>query len=79
MQAGSFCTRQGDLGRAAEIRFGRLPELEKKLPGQERSTGGAQKNGSFLREEVTRTTSPPWCPSGPAFPWKGCWRASRPS
>jgi ATP-dependent Clp protease ATP-binding subunit ClpB len=45
--------RQGDLGRAAEIRFGRLPELEKKLQAKNEALAEAQKNGSFLREEVT--------------------------
>jgi ATP-dependent Clp protease ATP-binding subunit ClpB len=45
--------RQGDLGRAAEIRFGRLPELEKKLLAKNEELAVAQKDGSFLREEVT--------------------------
>jgi ATP-dependent Clp protease ATP-binding subunit ClpB len=45
--------RQGDLGKAAEIRFGRLPELEKKLQARNQELAGAQKDGSFLREEVT--------------------------
>jgi ATP-dependent Clp protease ATP-binding subunit ClpB len=45
--------RQGDLGRAAEIRFGRLPELEKKLQAKNEELTETQKNGSFLREEVT--------------------------
>jgi len=45
--------RQGDLGRAAEIRFGRLPELEKKLQAKNEELAVAQKSGSFLREEVT--------------------------
>jgi ATP-dependent Clp protease ATP-binding subunit ClpB len=45
--------RQGDLGRAAEIRFGRLPELEKKLQAKNDELTKAQKDGSFLRQEVT--------------------------
>jgi ATP-dependent Clp protease ATP-binding subunit ClpB len=45
--------RQGDLGHAAEIRFGRLPELEKQLQAKNQALANAQKNGSFLREEVT--------------------------
>jgi len=52
MQA-QLLQRQGDLGRAAEIRFGRLPELEKKLQAKNEALAEAQKNGSFLREEVT--------------------------
>jgi len=45
--------RQGDLGRAAEIRFGRLPELEKRIQAKNQELAAAQKDGSFLREEVT--------------------------
>jgi ATP-dependent Clp protease ATP-binding subunit ClpB len=45
--------RKGDLNRAAELRFGRLPELEKRLAAKNEELKAAQKSGSFLREEVT--------------------------
>jgi ATP-dependent Clp protease ATP-binding subunit ClpB len=45
--------RKGDLNRAAELRFGRLPELEKHLAARNDDLKAAQKPGSFLREEVT--------------------------
>ncbi len=45
--------RKGDLNRAAELRFGRIPELEKRLAAKNEELMAAQKNGSFLREEVT--------------------------
>jgi ATP-dependent Clp protease ATP-binding subunit ClpB len=45
--------RRGDLNRAAELRFGRLPELEKSLAAKNTELQSAQKAGSFLREEVT--------------------------
>jgi ATP-dependent Clp protease ATP-binding subunit ClpB len=45
--------RKGDLNRAAELRFGRLPELEKKLGERSTELVSVQKGGSFLREEVT--------------------------
>jgi ATP-dependent Clp protease ATP-binding subunit ClpB len=45
--------RRGDLNRAAELRFGRLPELEKMLAARNGELEAAQKDGSFLREEVT--------------------------
>jgi ATP-dependent Clp protease ATP-binding subunit ClpB len=45
--------RKGDFNRAAELRFGRLPELEKQLQAHNEELKTAQKNGSFLREEVT--------------------------
>jgi ATP-dependent Clp protease ATP-binding subunit ClpB len=45
--------RKGDLNRAAELRFGRLPELEKQMLAKGEELKEAQKHGSFLREEVT--------------------------
>jgi ATP-dependent Clp protease ATP-binding subunit ClpB len=45
--------RKGDLNRAAELRFGRLPELEKQLAAKNQELKTAQSSGSFLREEVT--------------------------
>jgi ATP-dependent Clp protease ATP-binding subunit ClpB len=45
--------RKGDLNRAAELRFGRLPELEKQLVTKNQELKTAQSSGSFLREEVT--------------------------
>ncbi|HJZ88008.1 MAG TPA: ATP-dependent chaperone ClpB [Polyangia bacterium] len=48
-----LATRRGDLNRAAELRYGRLPELEKQLAARNAALLEAQKGGSFLREEVT--------------------------
>jgi len=45
--------RRGDLNRAAELRYGKLPDLEKKLAEQNKKFAELQKEGSFLREEVT--------------------------
>jgi len=45
--------RKGDLNRAAELRFGRVPELEKQAVQKGADLKAAQKQGSFLREEVT--------------------------
>jgi ATP-dependent Clp protease ATP-binding subunit ClpB len=45
--------RKGDLNRAAELRFGRIPELEKQAVTKDADLKAAQKGGSFLREEVT--------------------------
>jgi ATP-dependent Clp protease ATP-binding subunit ClpB len=45
--------RRGELNRAAELRFGRIPELEKGLAARNAELRSAQKEGSFLREEVT--------------------------
>jgi ATP-dependent Clp protease ATP-binding subunit ClpB len=45
--------RKGDLNRAAELRFGRIPELEKQVAAKGADLKAGQKQGSFLREEVT--------------------------
>jgi ATP-dependent Clp protease ATP-binding subunit ClpB len=45
--------RRGDLNRAAELRFGRTPDLEKQLVARNAELQSAQKDGAFLREEVT--------------------------
>jgi ATP-dependent Clp protease ATP-binding subunit ClpB len=45
--------RKGDLNRAAELRFGRIPELDKQALAKGAELKEAQKHGSFLREEVT--------------------------
>ena len=47
-------TRSGDLGRAAEIQYGKVPELERQLKDRESKLASQQAGGSrFLKEEVT--------------------------
>src|SRR5215470_2260531 len=43
--------RRGDLNRAAELRFGRIPEFEKATVAKAAELKELQKRGSFLREE----------------------------
>ncbi|HEY5893697.1 MAG TPA: ATP-dependent chaperone ClpB [Chthoniobacterales bacterium] len=43
--------RRGDLAKASEIQYGRIPELEKKLEGVDSKADGEQSR--LLREEVT--------------------------
>jgi ATP-dependent Clp protease ATP-binding subunit ClpB len=45
--------RNYDLNRAAELRHGRLPELERSLKAEEESLVGEQEEAKLLREEVT--------------------------
>ena len=45
--------RQGNLARAAEIRFGEIPELERQLASIQETLQRRQAAGAFLREEVT--------------------------
>jgi len=45
--------RKGDLGKVAEIRYGKLPELDKKMEQLRGQLAKVQEKASFLREEVT--------------------------
>ncbi len=45
--------RQGNLGRAAEIHYGKLPELDKRIEAERAELTKVQEHGSYLREEVT--------------------------
>jgi ATP-dependent Clp protease ATP-binding subunit ClpB len=42
----------GDLNRAAELQYGRIPELEKLLAEEQQRLADLQKEGVFLKEEV---------------------------
>lgn len=48
-----IATRKGDLQQAAEIRYGRLPELSRRLDEAEARHEEVTREGSFLRQEVT--------------------------
>jgi ATP-dependent Clp protease ATP-binding subunit ClpB len=45
--------RQGDLGKAAEIHYGKIPELQKKLEAVRHTLSQVQAKQSYLKEEVT--------------------------
>src|SRR5205823_12183263 len=45
--------RSGDLQRAAELRYGRLPQLEKELAAENARLAELQKGQPMLREEAT--------------------------
>jgi ATP-dependent Clp protease ATP-binding subunit ClpB len=45
--------RSGDLGKVAELRYGRIPELEKKIDDARKQLAKVQEKQSYLREEVT--------------------------
>jgi len=44
--------RDGDLNGAAALRYGTIPELEKRIEEATRELGELQANGAFLKEEV---------------------------
>ncbi|OGI21015.1 MAG: ATP-dependent chaperone ClpB [Candidatus Moranbacteria bacterium RIFCSPLOWO2_02_FULL_48_19] len=45
--------REGGLDRVAEIRYGRIPALEKKIKSEEKKLEALQKTGFILKEEIT--------------------------
>jgi len=45
--------RNGELDRVAEIRYGKIPLLEKKIVDEEKKLNKIQKENSILKEEVT--------------------------
>src|SRR5213595_3958671 len=45
-------TRRGDLQKAAEISYGRIPTLEKEITALEKRLAEIQKKGKYLKEEV---------------------------
>ncbi|HMA36603.1 MAG TPA: ATP-dependent chaperone ClpB [Chloroflexia bacterium] len=45
--------RNYDLNKAAELQYGRLPELQRKLDAAQTGTGDGRPRGTLLREEVT--------------------------
>jgi len=45
-------TRKGDLARAAELTYGRAPQLEHELKDAEARLAAIQKDGKYLKEEV---------------------------
>jgi ATP-dependent Clp protease ATP-binding subunit ClpB len=42
----------GDLNRAAELQYGRIPELEKQIAAEQQRLAELQKDGVYLKEEV---------------------------
>ena len=46
-------TREGDLARASELRFARIPELRKQLEQAEAELNSKQESGAILKEEVS--------------------------
>jgi ATP-dependent Clp protease ATP-binding subunit ClpB len=45
--------REGNFARAGELQYSRIPELEQKLPKDEKVTASASRSGSLLHDSVT--------------------------
>ena len=67
--------RAGDLGRMAELQYGRIPELEKRLAAAHGGRGQGARRWCATRSP--RRRSPKWSPSGPASRSRRCSRARR--
>jgi ATP-dependent Clp protease ATP-binding subunit ClpB len=52
-EAANRAEREGDLNKAAELRDGSLPQLQRDLDAVSKKLADMQKNGALLREEVT--------------------------
>ena len=74
--------RANDLSRAAELRYGVLPQKEKALKDAEEKIAKSAKEGkgcASCRRKSPPTKSPRSSRAGPACPSRGCSRASRKS
>jgi ATP-dependent Clp protease ATP-binding subunit ClpB len=52
-EAANAAERQGDLNKAAELRYGTLPQINQQLEALSARLAEMQKHGALLREEVT--------------------------
>src|SRR6478735_3633589 len=52
-QQAETARRSGDLGKAAEIQYGRIPNLDKESEKDRAELSRVQANGSYLKEEVS--------------------------
>ncbi|HEX9501828.1 MAG TPA: AAA family ATPase, partial [Thermoanaerobaculia bacterium] len=52
-EAANRAEREGDLNKAAELRYGTLPQLQREIDAASAKLAEMQKNGALLREEVT--------------------------
>jgi ATP-dependent Clp protease ATP-binding subunit ClpB len=52
-EAAARAEREGDLNRAAELRYGALPQLQREIDAFSAQLAEMQKNGAMLKEEVT--------------------------
>ncbi len=64
-------TRSGDLQKAAELRYGKIPELERAIAADEAKLADVQKTSKVrqrrLRKSARKTLRASW-PSGPGIP-----------
>ena len=78
-EAAERAQRDGDLERAAQLRYGELPELEQQLDEatETPSSGTRRSTAPSCPRRSARRTSPARCPAGPASRSAASWRARR--
>ena len=67
--------RDGDLAGATAIRYGELPDLERRIAEANEDLAKLQAGTRFLKEEVDPRTSPRWSAAGRASRCRASWRA----
>ncbi len=83
-EAANRAEREGDLNKAAELRYGTLPQLQRDVDAASQKLVEMQKHGALLREEVSRRCSRVRCTSSSGWrttsssEWSGRRRPSRP-
>ncbi len=68
--------READLEKAAEIRYGQIPELERRSTRPPSASPSCRAPSRCSRKRSTRRTWPRSSRSGPVFPSPASWRAS---
>jgi ATPases with chaperone activity, ATP-binding subunit len=66
--------RQGDLGKVAEIRYGKIPEDNKAIEALKQKLADIQKDPRWSTRKSTRKKSPQSSRTGPASQLTACWR-----
>ncbi len=67
--------REYDLNKAAELKYGKLPQLQKQLEEEEK-IAAAKKEDSLLRDRVTDEEIARIVARWTGIPWKSWWKAS---
>ena len=68
--------RKGDLTKSAEIQYGKIPDLEKKLTKREKQSTLNSQRSTLLRQEVTDEDIARVVASWSTFRFRGCSKAS---
>ena len=68
--------RAGDFGRVAEIRYGKIKEIEDELNKLKLELGEKQRESSLVKRRSATKTSRKWLVAGQVFQYKACCKVS---